>query len=76
MNNFIKIRGRLYNANLIMYVEEFEDSEVVYLPETRESKANCFTSIRMYFSKDDYVQIRCFTIKDLQEFLNKKKASQ
>ena len=76
MNNFIKIRGRLYNANLIMYVEEFEDFEVVYSPETRESKANYFTSIRMYFSKDDYLQIRGFTIKELQEILNNKKASQ
>ena len=76
MNNFIKIRDRLYNVNLIMYVEEFEDSEVVYLPESRESKANCFTSIRMYFSKDDYLQIRGFTIKELQEILNNKKASQ
>lgn len=76
MNNFIKIRGRLYNANLIMYVEEFEDFEDVYSPETRESKANYFTSIRMYFSKDDYLQIRGFTIKELQEILNNKKASQ
>ena len=76
MNNFIKIRDRLYNANLIMYVEEFEDCEVVYLPERRESKAICFTSIRMYFSKDDYLQIRGFTIKELQKILNNKKASQ
>ena len=59
-----------------MYVEEFEDCEVVYLPESRESKTIFFTSIRMYFSKDDYLQIRGFTIKELQEILNNKKASQ
>lgn len=76
MNNFIKIRDRLYNANLIMYVEEFEDSGYVYLPESSESRLNYFTSIRLYFSKDDYIQIRGFTIKELQEILNKKKASQ
>ena len=30
MNNFIKIRDRLCNANLIMYVEEFEDAEQIF----------------------------------------------
>ena len=76
MNNFIKIRDRLYNANLIMYVEEFQDSERLFYSEINGDTIKDFTSIRLYFSKDDYLQIRSFTIKELQEILNKKKASQ
>ena len=66
MNNFIKIRDRLYNANLIMYVEEFDDSELIFCPKLKEDKIKDFKSIRLYFSKDDYLQIRGFTIKELQ----------
>ena len=76
MNNFIKIRDKLYNANLIMYVEEFNDSERLLCSELNEDKIKYFKSIRLFFSKDDYLQIRGFTIKELQEILNKKKASQ
>ena len=76
MNNFIKISGRLYNANLITYAEEFEDSERIFSPELSSDIIKYFSSIRLYFSKDDYLQIRGFTIKELQEILNKKKASQ
>ena len=76
MNNFIKIRDRLYNVNLIMYVEEFEDSERIFCPELNGNEIIDFKSIRLYFSKDDYLQIRGFTIKELQEILNNKKASQ
>ena len=74
MNNFIKIRGRLYNANLIMYVEEFQDSERLFCPEINGDKIKDFTSIRLFFSKDEYMQIRGFTIKELQEILNNKKS--
>ena len=76
MNNFIKIRDRLYNANLIMYVEEFDDSELIFCPELNGYEIKDFKSIRLFFSKDDYLQIRYFTIKELQEILNNKKASQ
>ena len=72
MNNFIKIRGRLYNANLIMYAEEFEDAEKFFCPEINGDKIKHFTSIRLYFSKDGYVKIRGFTIKELQYILIKK----
>ena len=74
MNNFIKIRDRLYNVNLIMYVEEFNDSEQLFCPELNGDKIKDFKSIRMYFSKDDYIQIRGFTIKELQGILSKKKS--
>ena len=76
MNNFIKIRDRLYNANLIMYVEEFQDSERLFYPEINGDKIKDFTSIILYFSKDEYLKIRGFTIKELQAILNNKKASQ
>ena len=76
MNNFIKIRDRLYNVNLIMYVEEFNDSERLFCPELNGDKIKDFKSIRLFFSKDDYLQIRGFTIKELQGILNNKKASQ
>ena len=76
MNNFIKIRDRLYNVNLIMYVEEFQDSERIFCPEINGDKIKDFTSSRLYFSKDDYIQIRGFTIKELQEISNNKNASQ
>ena len=76
MNNFIKIRDRLYNANLIMYVEEFQDSERLFCPEINGDKIKDFTSIILYFSKDEYLKIRGFTIKELQAILNNKKASQ
>ena len=68
MNNFIKIRDRLYNANLIMYAEEFQDSERLFCPEINGDRIKHFTSIILYFSKDDYVKIRGFTIKELQNF--------
>ena len=74
MNNFIKIRGRLYNANLIMYVEEFNDSERLFCPELNGDKIKDFKSIRLFFSKDDYLQIRGCTIKELQGILNNKKS--
>ena len=74
MNNFIKICDRLCNANLIMYVEEFDDSERIFCPELNGDEIKYFTSIRLYFSKDNYLQIRCFTIKELQEILNKQKS--
>ena len=76
MNNFIKIRDRLYNVNLIMYVEEFNDSERLFCPELNGDKIKDFKSIRLFFSKDDYLQIRGFTIKELQGILKGKKASQ
>ena len=76
MNNFIKIRDRLYNANLIMYVEEFKDSERLFRPELNGDEKKYFTSIRLYISKDEYLKIRGFTIKELQGILNNKKASQ
>ena len=59
-----------------MYVEEFYDSERIFCPELNGDKIKDFKSIRLYFSKDDYLQIRGFTIKELQEILNNKKASQ
>ena len=65
-NDFIKIRDRLYNANLIMYVEEFRDSERLFCPEINGDKIKHFTSIILYFSKDDYLKIRGFTIKELE----------
>lgn len=74
MNNFIKIRDRLYNANLIMYVEEFQDSERLFCPEINGDKIKYFTSIILYFSKDDYLKIRGFTIKELQGIMNNRKS--
>ena len=76
MNNFIKIRDRLYNANLIMYVEEFEDSERIFCPELNGNEIIDFKSIRLYFFKRWLFTNKGFTIKELQEILNKKKASQ
>ena len=73
MNNFIKISDKLYNANLIMYVEEFDYYDLIFCPELNVHEIKYFKSIRLYFSKDDYLQTRCFTIKELQEILNKKK---
>ena len=72
MNNFIKIRGKLFNMDMFIYIEEFEDCRYVYLPERSESIANYYTSIRMYFTDKNYIEIENMSIKELQEILNKK----
>lgn len=73
MNNFIKIRGKLFNMDMFIYIEEFEDCRYVYLPERSESIAIYYTSIRMYFTDKNYIEIGNMSIKELQEILNKKK---
>ena len=76
MNNFIKIRDKLFNMDMFIYIEEFEDCSYVYSPESSTTIANYFTSIRMYFTDKNYIEIRIMSIKELQGILNNKKASQ
>lgn len=73
MNNFIKIRGKLFNMYMFIYIEEFEDCSYVYSPESSTTMANYFTSIRMYFTDKNYIEIGNMSIKELQEILKKKK---
>lgn len=73
MNNFIKIRGKLFNMYMFIYIEEFEDCSYVYSPESSTTMAIYFTSIRMYFTDKNYIEIGNMSIKELQEILNKKK---
>ena len=75
MNNFIKIRGKLFNMDMFIYFEEFEDCSYVHSTESSTTIANYFTSIRMYFTYKNYIEIGNMSIKELQEILNKKKAS-
>ena len=76
MNNFIKIRGKLFNMDMFIYIEELQDCRYVYSPEGSTTIANYYTSIRMYFTDKNYIEIGNMSIKELQEFLNNKKASQ
>ena len=76
MNNFIKIRDKLVNMDMFIYIEEFEDCSYFYSPENSTTITNYFTSIRMYFTDKNYIEIGNMSIKELQEILNKKKASQ
>ena len=76
MNNFIKIRDKLFNMDMFIYIEEFEDCIYFYSTESSTTITNYFTSIRMYFTDKNYIEIGNMSIKELQEILNKKKASQ
>ena len=71
MAKFLNIRGKLLNMDRIIYFEEFEDCEDILDFETRETERKYFTSVRLYFSKDNFLICKGITIKELERFINK-----
>ena len=70
MAKFLNIREKLLNIDRIIYCEEFEDCEDILDFETRETKRKYFTSVRLYFSKDNFLTCKGITIREIERLMN------
>ena len=70
MTKFFNIRGKLLNMDRIIYFEEFADCEDIIYIETRESERKYFTSVRVYFSKDNFLHLSNITLKEIERLMN------